>query len=269
MEAEVCLSYRRVTQELTLWLVGMIGRPTDHSTNTWLNSPFGIAPPTPLHGIPGQIGENRMMPPEPRPTSRLKCPLQSVPGGIQGVTTDAGSSAGIRDSVVRWRDKVPKRWDRLNAGGNFVQEGEVSDSYHSCLMYHLTYLQSPSRKGSTSDLQDVGSLEGAMLKTLPPLFPNALGTASSARVEFYDKFQREADEYDRDFTRKCDEDLGATLTSVSVCFLYLGPVMALIRLLIFPHSPPATLLPCSDLEFRPWTQIPSNRNVGTKLGFPR
>ncbi|KAF9784030.1 hypothetical protein BJ322DRAFT_1007821, partial [Thelephora terrestris] len=35
--------------------------------------------------------------------------------------------------------------------------------------------------------------------------------ASGARVEFYDKFQREADEYDRDFMRKYDEDLNTTL----------------------------------------------------------
>jgi len=54
-----------------------------------------------------------------------------------------------------------------------------------------------------------------MLKALPSLFPNLLGTASSARVEFYDKFQREADEYDRDFMKKYDEDLNTTLIFVS------------------------------------------------------
>jgi hypothetical protein len=53
-----------------------------------------------------------------------------------------------------------------------------------------------------------------MLKALPSLFPNLLGTASSARVEFYDKFQREADEYDRDFMKKYDEDLNTTLIFV-------------------------------------------------------
>jgi len=55
-----------------------------------------------------------------------------------------------------------------------------------------------------------------MLKALPSLFPNLLGTSSSARVEFYDKFQREADEYDRDFMKKYDEDLNTTLIFVSI-----------------------------------------------------
>lgn len=54
-----------------------------------------------------------------------------------------------------------------------------------------------------------------MLKALPTLFPHLLGTTSGARVEFYDKFQREADEYDRDFMKKYDEDLNTTLIFVS------------------------------------------------------
>ena len=54
-----------------------------------------------------------------------------------------------------------------------------------------------------------------MLKALPSLFPNLLGTTSSARVEFYDKFQREADDYDRDFVKKHEEDLNTTLIFVS------------------------------------------------------
>ena len=57
-----------------------------------------------------------------------------------------------------------------------------------------------------------------MLKALPSLFPNLLGTSSNARVEFYDKFQREADEYDRDFMKKYDEDLNTTLIFVSILF---------------------------------------------------
>ena len=55
-----------------------------------------------------------------------------------------------------------------------------------------------------------------MLKALPSLFPNLVGAHSGARVEFYDKFQREADEHDHDFTKKCDEDLNTTLIFVSV-----------------------------------------------------
>jgi len=40
------------------------------------------------------------------------------------------------------------------------------------------------------------SLEDIMLQALPYLFPNPLGTASGARVEFYDRFRHETDEYD-------------------------------------------------------------------------
>ena len=65
----------------------------------------------------------------------------------------------------------------------------------------------------------VPSLEDAMLKALPTLFPHLLGAASGARGEFYDKFQREADEYDRDFMKKYDEDLNTTLIFVGV-FLF-------------------------------------------------
>ena len=54
-----------------------------------------------------------------------------------------------------------------------------------------------------------------MLKALSSLFPNHLGTSSSARGEFYDKFKREADEYDRDFMKKYEEDLNTTLIFVS------------------------------------------------------
>jgi hypothetical protein len=61
-------------------------------------------------------------------------------------------------------------------------------------------------------------LEDAMLKALPSLFPHLLGAASGARVEFYDKFQREADEYDGDFIKKYDEDLNTTLIFVGVFF---------------------------------------------------
>ena len=64
-----------------------------------------------------------------------------------------------------------------------------------------------------------------MLKALPSLFPNLLGTSSSARVEFYDKFQREADEYDRDFMKKYDEDLNTTLIFVSILFAYASAVV--------------------------------------------
>jgi hypothetical protein len=60
----------------------------------------------------------------------------------------------------------------------------------------------------------VFSLEEALLKVLPSLLPNHLGTTRGARVEFYDKFQREADEYDSDLLKKYGEDLGNTLIFV-------------------------------------------------------
>ncbi|KAF9790541.1 hypothetical protein BJ322DRAFT_999128, partial [Thelephora terrestris] len=50
-----------------------------------------------------------------------------------------------------------------------------------------------------------------MLKALPTLFPHLLGTTSSPRAEFYDKFQREADGHDRDFVKRYEEDLNTTL----------------------------------------------------------
>jgi len=58
-----------------------------------------------------------------------------------------------------------------------------------------------------------------MLKALSSRFPNLLGTSSSSRVEFYDKFQREADGHDRDFMKKYDEDLN-TLIFVSILFAH-------------------------------------------------
>jgi len=59
-----------------------------------------------------------------------------------------------------------------------------------------------------------------MLKALSSRFPNLLGTSSGSRVEFYDKFQRETDRYDRDFAKKYDEDLDTTLMSVSILFAH-------------------------------------------------
>ena len=40
-----------------------------------------------------------------------------------------------------------------------------------------------------------------MLKAFQSLYLNILGTASSARVEFYDKLQRETNEYDINFMK--------------------------------------------------------------------
>ena len=54
-----------------------------------------------------------------------------------------------------------------------------------------------------------------MRKESPSLFPNPPGTASSARVEFYNKFKRAANDHDRDFIKKYDEDMNTTLIFVS------------------------------------------------------
>ena len=41
----------------------------------------------------------------------------------------------------------------------------------------------------------------------------------TARAEFYDKYKREADEYDKDFIKKYDQDLNTTLIFVSGSFV--------------------------------------------------
>ena len=61
-----------------------------------------------------------------------------------------------------------------------------------------------------------------MRKTLPSLFPDLLGTTKNARVEFYDEYQREVDDYDREFMKKYNEDLNATLIFVSIFCIYIG-----------------------------------------------
>ena len=53
-----------------------------------------------------------------------------------------------------------------------------------------------------------------MIKALSAFFPS-LGTAGNHVVEFYNKFHNAADDHDRDFVKKCDEDLNSTLIFVS------------------------------------------------------
>ena len=69
-----------------------------------------------------------------------------------------------------------------------------------------------------------------MLKAMSSLFPNLLGTTGGARHEFYDKFQREADEHDRDFMNKYGSDLDTTLIFVSV----FSPHTSIVALTCFP-----------------------------------
>jgi hypothetical protein len=60
------------------------------------------------------------------------------------------------------------------------------------------------------------SLDDAVLKALKTHFPRHPGTTNSARAEFYNKFQREADEHDHDFVKKCGGDLDTTLIFVGL-----------------------------------------------------
>jgi len=48
-------------------------------------------------------------------------------------------------------------------------------------------------------------------------FLGSTGPGVNPRMEFYNKFQREMEEHDRDFERRYDEDLNTTLIFVSAC----------------------------------------------------
>jgi len=58
-------------------------------------------------------------------------------------------------------------------------------------------------------------LEEALRDALVSVLGSA-GTGANPRVQFYNKFQREMEEYDRDFEKKYDEDLNTTLIFVSL-----------------------------------------------------
>ena len=65
----------------------------------------------------------------------------------------------------------------------------------------------------------VASLEDAINSALKNYFPR-LEPTSNVRVEFYNKFQHEADEYDRDFLQQYTGDLDTTLIFVGPFFSY-------------------------------------------------
>jgi hypothetical protein len=60
------------------------------------------------------------------------------------------------------------------------------------------------------------SLEDAVRNALQTLLPTSPGTTSNPRTEFYDKFQREAEEHDRYFLEKYGADLDITLLFVGL-----------------------------------------------------
>lgn len=63
-----------------------------------------------------------------------------------------------------------------------------------------------------------------MNNALKNFFPR-LESTSNTRVEFYNKFQHEADEYDRDFLDKYNADLDTTLIFVGF------PILIILRLI--------------------------------------
>ena len=54
------------------------------------------------------------------------------------------------------------------------------------------------------------------LRHCQAFFRSPPGTTSNPAVEFYNKFHRAADDHDRDFIKKYDEDLNSTLIFVSI-----------------------------------------------------
>ena len=69
---------------------------------------------------------------------------------------------------------------------------------------------------TADDLSSSGErLEAALHNALKSVLGGA-GPGANPRMEFYNKFQREMEEHDRDFEKKYDEDLNTTLIFVSV-----------------------------------------------------
>ena len=61
-----------------------------------------------------------------------------------------------------------------------------------------------------------GRLEEAPRDALKSVL-DSTATDVNPRLEFYNKFQQEMDGHDRDFEKKCGEDLNTTLVFVSIC----------------------------------------------------
>lgn len=65
---------------------------------------------------------------------------------------------------------------------------------------------------SVERISQVSRLEDAFAKALREFFPKL--KSNDDKADFFAVYQKEADESDRDFTRKHDEDLNATLIFV-------------------------------------------------------
>ena len=61
-------------------------------------------------------------------------------------------------------------------------------------------------------------IEEALDRALASYFPSTTSRMMTTHAEFYDKYKREADEYNKDFIKKYDEDLDTTLIFVSEGF---------------------------------------------------
>ena len=77
--------------------------------------------------------------------------------------------------------------------------------------------------GSVAASQQMGKLSHVSLRSvfepLCSLKKELLPTQEDPRAKFYDMYRHEAEEYDRDFIKKYDEDLNTTLIFVSlVCW---------------------------------------------------
>ena len=105
----------------------------------------------------------------------------------------------------------------------------------------------------------VVSLEDAVRNALGNYFPH-LETSNNARVQFYDKFQREADDHDRDIVKKYNADFKDT-TLIFVCLSIFVVVLILIfwrnRLVYSPRSHPLSSSPSR----RNSNQITTNRTI--------
>ena len=58
-------------------------------------------------------------------------------------------------------------------------------------------------------------IEETLNRALGSYFPSIASRTMTARMEFYDKYKREADGHDKDFIKKYDKDLNITLIFVS------------------------------------------------------
>lgn len=104
-------------------------------------------------------------------------------------------------------------------------------------------------------------LQAAFGKALREFFPR-LKTGDD-KTDFFAVYQKEADEYDRDFTKKYDEDLNTTLIFVRNVLETLDHRNSFIaRRVYFPRSPPHL----SSMHRPTYSQI-SHKRTSTSSAF--